>query len=253
MQKMIGFKESLLMGCGGVTVLALALAASPAAAADTPAPSTTTTTEHGGGTITKTDITHVTAVVTVIDKSAPQGDRQDARRREDRDPGAGRREGVRQAQGRRQGRRRLHGIDCACFHGAEGNQAERNARTRGNRPPGAAGREMTVTAEVIKVDPAANKITFKGPERQAPDHHRARSGSAGEATELEEGSGGHVPVHRGGGRGDSTVFVEVRQNARPRSCALYRRGARPAGHALVSLSGNCARRGAFRVLPRVVS
>jgi Cu/Ag efflux protein CusF len=29
--------------------------------------------------------------------------------------------------------------------------------------PGAAGRQVTVTAEVIEVDPAANKVTFKGP------------------------------------------------------------------------------------------
>ena len=32
--------------------------------------------------------------------------------------------------------------------------------------PGAAGREMSVSAEIVSVDAAANKVTFKGPKGQ---------------------------------------------------------------------------------------
>ena len=161
MQKRIGFKESLLMGYGGVTVLAFALAGSPAAAADSPARTTTTTTERGGGTMTKTDTTHATAVVTAIDKSArkvtvktPDGEKTEIQVPAD----------VKEFDKLKVGNKidvdYTESIALAMApKGTKPSEMERVATA-----PGAAGREVTVTAEVIKVDPAANKVTFKGPD-----------------------------------------------------------------------------------------
>src|SRR5206468_716693 len=43
--------------------------------------------------------------------------------------------------------------------GSKPSQSEQVARA-----PGMAGREMTVSAEVVAVDPASNHVTFKGPD-----------------------------------------------------------------------------------------
>jgi Cu/Ag efflux protein CusF len=160
MKKTVGFKERLLMGCGGVTALALALATSPATAADVPSPRTTTTTEQGGGATTKTETTHATVVVTAIDKNARKltvkgadGEKTDIQVPTD----------VKEFDQLKVGSK----IDIDYTEsiavsmapkGTKPNEMERVATV-----PGAAGREVTVTAEVLKVDPAANKVTLKVP------------------------------------------------------------------------------------------
>jgi len=149
-----------LMGCGGVTMLALALAGAPAAAADLPAPRTTTTTEEGGGSTTRTDTTHATVAITAIDKDARKvtvkmhdGEKTDI-----------------EVPAEVQGFDKLKVGDkvdvdysesvalAIAPKGTKPGEMERTATA-----PGAAGRQMTVTAEIIKVDQAANKVTFKGP------------------------------------------------------------------------------------------
>jgi hypothetical protein len=159
MTKTIRSKYRLMMGCGGVTVLAFALAASSASAADSP-PSTTTTTEQGGVTTAKTEITHATVAVTAIDKSARKvtvktsdGDKIDIQVPAD----------VKEFDKLKVGDKvdidYMQSIAIAIApKGTKPSEMERVAIA-----PGAAGREITVSAEVIKVDPAANKVTFKGP------------------------------------------------------------------------------------------
>jgi Cu/Ag efflux protein CusF len=159
MQKTIGFKESMLMGCGGVAVLAVALAASQAAAADTPAPSTTTTTERGAGTTTQTQTTHATGVVSAIDKNARKVTVKTSDGDTDIQVPADVKEFDKLKVGDRIDVDYAESIAVAMApKGTKPNEMERMATA-----PGAAGREITVTAEVIKVDPAANKVTFKGP------------------------------------------------------------------------------------------
>ena len=148
------------MGCGGVTVLAFALAGSPASAADVPAPSTTTTSEQAGGTTTKGETTHATVAVTAIDKNARKltvkgadGEKTDIQVPAD----------VKEFDKLKVGDK----IDVDYTESIAISMAPKGTKPsemeRVATAPGAAGRGVTVTAEVIKVDPAANKVTFKGP------------------------------------------------------------------------------------------
>jgi len=148
------------MGCGGVTVLALALAGSGAAAADAPAPSTTTTIERGGGTTTKTETTHATGVVTAIDKNARKVTvkTSDGENTEIQVPAD-----VKEFDKLKVGDRIDVDYTESIAVGMAPKGTRPNEMERVATAPGAAGREVTVTAEIIKVDPAANKVTFKGP------------------------------------------------------------------------------------------
>jgi Cu/Ag efflux protein CusF len=161
MKKAIRFKSRLLMGCGGVSALAFALAASPASAADTPPPpTTTTTTEQGGGTTTTAETTHATVAVTAIDKNARKVTVKgsDGEKTEIQVPAD-----VKEFDKLKVGEK----IDIDYTESIAISMAPKGTKPsemeRVATAPGAAGREMTVTAEVIKVDPAANKVTFKGP------------------------------------------------------------------------------------------
>jgi Cu/Ag efflux protein CusF len=160
MKKTVGFRQWLLMGCGGVTVLALGLAASPASATDMAAPSTTATTERGDGTTTKTETTHATVAVTAIDKNARKltvkgsdGEKTDIQVPAD----------VKEFDKLKVGSK----IDIDYTESIAISMAPKgtkpNAMERVATVPGAVGREVTATAEIIKVDPAANKVTLKGP------------------------------------------------------------------------------------------
>jgi Cu/Ag efflux protein CusF len=160
MRKTIGLNERLFVGCGGVTVLALALAAWPASAADLPAHRTTTTTEQGGGTTTTAETTHATVAVAAIDKNARKltvkgadGEKTDIQVPAD----------VKEFDKLKVGDK----IDIDYMESIAISMAPKgtkpNAMERVATVPGAVGREVTATAEIIKVDPAANKVTLKGP------------------------------------------------------------------------------------------
>jgi Cu/Ag efflux protein CusF len=153
-----------LIGCGA---LALALATSATAVAAPPAGSaerTTTTTETGGGMgPSRTETTHATVTVTAVDKAA-------------------RKLTIKNASGEKMTFQvpadvksfdRLKVGDKVDIDyteslalsmlppGSKPAMTERQAAI-----PGAAGREMSISAEVVSVDAANNKVTFKGPRGQ---------------------------------------------------------------------------------------
>jgi hypothetical protein len=167
-----GIKKGLFVGGAAVGVIALALAGAPVQAAEPSIKTTTTesgagggikttTTESGGGAMpTTTEIIHVTAVVTAIDRNArkvtirtPDGEKT-----------------VVQAP-----------VEMKAFDKLKvGDKIEvdyMESMALGMMPPGsspamvertvagggAAGREVTMSAEIVSVDVANNKVTFKGP------------------------------------------------------------------------------------------
>src|SRR3954468_24800901 len=145
-------KLGLLLGCGA-GALALALAASPVRA-ETPPPT------QPGAMHTATQTTHASVTVTAIDKSARKltlktsdGEKMDVQVPEDV-----------------QGFEKLKAGDKVDIDYQE--SVAIGIAPKGSKPavsertatmPGAAGNEMTVMAEVVKVDTANNKVTFKGP------------------------------------------------------------------------------------------
>lgn len=151
------------IGCGA---LALALAA-PAAMAAPPAgtaESRTTTESAGSGVVpTRTETTHATVVVTGIDKTARKltiknlsGEKMTFYVPSD----------VKSFDKLKVGDRvevdYMESIALSMLPpGSKPSMTERTATV-----PGGAGREMSISAEVISVDAAANKVTFKGPKGQ---------------------------------------------------------------------------------------
>ncbi len=145
-------KRGLLVGCGA-GVLAFALAASPAHA-DTPPP------VQPGTMHTATQTTHASVAITAIDKSARKltvkladGEKMDI-----------------QVPADVQGFDKLKAGDKVDIDYIE--SVAIGIAPKGSKPavseraaamPGAAGSEMTVMAEVVKVDLDSNKVTFKGP------------------------------------------------------------------------------------------
>jgi Cu/Ag efflux protein CusF len=147
-----GIKRGLLVGCGA-GVLAFALAASPARA-DTPPPT------QPGAMHTATQTTHASVTVTAVDKSARKltiktadGDKFDVNVPPE----------VTNFEKLKAGDK----IDIDYSESVAIGMAPKGAKPavseRAATMPGAAGREMTVMAEVTKVDTANNKVTFKGP------------------------------------------------------------------------------------------
>ena len=155
-------KQGVLFGCAGVGVLAFALATSPAGAAE---PSTQPMAPHPGGEIPqtkaeKTDTTHATVVVTAIDKSArkvtvktPDGEKAQI-----------------QVPTDVQGFEKLKAGDKVDVDYMQ--SVALGFLPPGSKPalteheavgPGMAGRQVSVSAEVLKVDAANNQVTFKGP------------------------------------------------------------------------------------------
>ncbi len=154
-------KQGLLVGCTGVGLLAFALAASPARAAE---PSSTPMAPAGGEMpqprAEKTSTVHASVLVTAIDKSArkitvkmPSGDKAQIQVPAD----------VQEFDKLKVNDK----IDIDYMQsvalgflpaGTKPSLTEREAAG-----PGMAGRQVSVSAEVIKVDPASNQVTFKGP------------------------------------------------------------------------------------------
>jgi Cu/Ag efflux protein CusF len=149
------------IGCGA---LALTLAA-PAAFAAPPAGSAEgkATTESGGAMPSRSETTHATVVVTAVDKPARKltiknvsGEKMTVQVPSD----------VKSFDKLKVGDRvdidYTESIAVSMLPpGSKPAITERQASI-----PGAAGREMSVSAEIINVDAAANKVTFKGPRGQ---------------------------------------------------------------------------------------
>ena len=154
-------KRGLLVGCTGVGLLAFVLA-TPARAAE---PSSRPMAPDPGGAVPqpkaeKTETTHATVVVTAIDKSARKltvklssGDKAliqvPADVQEFDKVKVGDKIDVDYMQSVALGFLPQGTKPSMTEHAASG--------------PGMAGRQMSVSAEVIKVDPANNQVTFKGP------------------------------------------------------------------------------------------
>ena len=152
MMKGKGIKNRFAAGCG-VGVLAFALAASPARA-DTPAPT------QPGAMRTATQTTHASVTVTAIDKSARKlsvktsdGEKMDIQVPPD----------VQDFEKLKAGDKVEIDYQESVAIGMAPKGSKPAMSERSATMPGAAGNEMTIMAEVVKVDVANNKVTFKGP------------------------------------------------------------------------------------------
>jgi len=153
-------KLGLWVGCAGIGALVLGLGASPAWAVDPPPPPSTTTTVTGGGMPSRTETTRATVVVTAIDHDM-------------------RTFSVKMSDG---GKTELKAPpDMVAFDKLKvGDKIDveysesivLGMLPKGTKPsvtgvgasvPGAAGQQMSVSAEIINVDTVHNKVTFKGP------------------------------------------------------------------------------------------
>ena len=153
-------KRGLLVCFAGVGVLAFALAASTARAAD-PAPSGTMgDTDQALPSKSKTELVHMNATVEKIDKSGHKLTLKgsDGQKKEIKVPAD-----VKGFDKLKVGDK----IDIDYMEslavsmlpvGTKPSMTERAAST-----PGAAGREISIAAEIVSVDPAANHVTLKGP------------------------------------------------------------------------------------------
>jgi len=154
-----GIKQGLLFGWGGAVVLAFALAASPALAAD-PAPGAAPTQEMRGPVGMKSETTHATVTVTAIDKKARKMTvkSEDGEKTEVEVPAE-----VKQFDKLKVGDK----IDIDYTESLAVQIAPKGTKLGTSEQTAAAtgvvGRQTTVSAEVVSVDPANNKVTFKGP------------------------------------------------------------------------------------------
>jgi hypothetical protein len=160
-------KQGVFVACAGAGAMAFVLAASPAWAADsdpTPTTSTTTTEGMGTGSPSTTTTVHATVVVTSIDKAnrkltfkKPSGEKETISVASD----------VKAFDHLKVGDK----IDVDYMEsvalqmlppGTKPTATERTARGGDMGAHGSA-REVTASAEIISVDAATNKVTFKGP------------------------------------------------------------------------------------------
>ena len=159
-------KQGVFVACAGVGAMALALAASPARAAD-PSPSTTSTTTTEGmgtGSPSTTTTVHATVVVTSIDK---------ANRKLTFKKANGEKETIAVAPDVKAFDHLKVGdkIDVDYMESVAlqmlppGTKPSASERTMRGGEAGVHGsaREVTASAEIISVDAATNKVTFKGP------------------------------------------------------------------------------------------
>jgi hypothetical protein len=158
-------KQGVFVACAGVGAMAFALAASPAWAADSdPSPTSTTTTEMGTGSPSTTTTVHATVTVSSIDK---------ANRKLTFKKSNGEKETIAVAPDVKAFDHLKVGdkIDVDYMEsvalqmlppGSKPTATERTARGGDMGMHGGA-REVTASAEIISVDAAANKVTFKGP------------------------------------------------------------------------------------------
>jgi hypothetical protein len=152
-------KNGLLVGGAAAGVLAFALAAPPARAADDPAPAAA---PSDRAPIQKTmETIHVSAEVAAIDKSArkvtlkkPGGEKFEVQVPSD----------VKGFDKVKVGDRiDLDYTESLALSILPPGSAKPSATGRAASLPGAVGREVSVSAEVISVDTAHNKVTVKGP------------------------------------------------------------------------------------------
>jgi len=154
-------KRGLLVGCAGVGLLAFALA-TPARAAE---PSSRPMASDPGGAVPepkaeKTSTTHATVVVAAIDKSARKltvkmsnGEKALIQVPAD----------VQEFEQVKVGDKIDVDYMQSVALGFLPQGTKPSFTERAASGPGMAGRQMTVSAEVIKVDAANNQVTFKGP------------------------------------------------------------------------------------------
>ena len=155
------FKQGLLVGCGA-GVLAFALAASPAHAAE---PSSRPMAPDPSGALPqpkaeKTGIAHASVEVASIDKTArkitvkmPNGEKAQIQVPTD----------VQEFDKLKVGDKIDVDYMQSVALGFLPQGTKPSVTERAAAGPGMAGRQMSVSAEVIKVDPANNQVTFKGP------------------------------------------------------------------------------------------
>ncbi len=154
-----GIKQ-VVVGFAGIGVLAVGLAASPAWAVDPPPPPSTSTTVTGGGMPSRTDTTQATVLVTAVDKSARSFSvkMSDGSKTEIQAPAE-----MKEFDKIKVGDK----IDVTYTE-----SMVLGMLPRGTKPsvtgsaatiPGAAGAQVTVSAEIVSIDTTHNKVTFKGP------------------------------------------------------------------------------------------
>ena len=165
MKTMNGIKRGLV-GCGA-GMLALALAGAPARA-DSPPSSKTVTTDTGGSNPSRTRTTHATVAVTSIDKSArkftvktPDGDKTEISAPAD----------LKEFDKLKVGDKIDIDYSESIVMGMLPKGTKPTATDETAVMPGAAGHEMSISAEVVKVDAGKNTVTFKGPKGKTKTVH----------------------------------------------------------------------------------
>jgi hypothetical protein len=150
-----------IVGFAGFAMLGLALAGAPALAAEPSVSSTSSTSDMGGPNPTKTQTVHATVVVTAIDRSAreltvkkPDGEKQTFNVPTDVTAFSKLKVGDKIDVD--------YGESLAVSMMPPGSKPSMS--TRSARIPGAVGKETTVSAEIVSVDPATNHVTLKGPQ-----------------------------------------------------------------------------------------
>ncbi len=88
--------------------------------------------------------------------------------------------------------------------GSKPSQSEQVARA-----PGMAGREMTVSAEVVAVDPASNHVTFKGPSGNVETIAVRDPAMQQKLPNIKAGTGHSVHVYPGDHRRHPAALEEV--------------------------------------------
>lgn len=155
-------KKGLLVGCAGMGLLAFALAPSPARAED---PSAGSMGAHPSGAMAqpkteRTQIIHSSVEVTAIDKGArkitvkmPDGEKSQISVASD----------VQEFDKLKVGDKIEIDYMQSVAVGLLPAGTKPSMTETAASGPGLAGRQVSVSAEVIKVDPATNQVTFKGP------------------------------------------------------------------------------------------
>jgi hypothetical protein len=151
--------QGFLLGCAGIGALALGLAASPVWAGE-PAPPSTTTQVTGGGMPSRTETTHATVVVTAIDHLARSFTVKMA--------GGGKTElqatpDMKEFDKLKVGDKIDVSYSESLVLGMLPKGTKPSMSASGASIPGAAGQQMSVSAEIVNVDTVHNKVTFKGP------------------------------------------------------------------------------------------
>jgi hypothetical protein len=148
-----------IVGCAGFAMLGLALAGTPALA-DEPSVTSTSSSNMAGPNPTKTQTMHASVVVTAIDKDK----RELTVRKPDNEKQTFQVPSDVAAFDRLKVGDKIdidYGESLAVSMMPPGSKPSMSQRSA--RVPGAVGKETTVSAEIVSVDPATNHVTLKGP------------------------------------------------------------------------------------------